>query len=140
MQITKETNNPHGRHIFRVLVVDDETDAVDLLELILTTQRDNCIVHKAYTANEALKILESNPVLPDLILMDVKMPGKDGFTLTKQLKNHSKYKQIPIILLSALTFPDDIKKGYESGASDYILKPWSNQDLVERIDYQLSMV
>lgn len=121
----------------RILAIDDEKDAVDLLELILT--RENYLVDKAYTANDATKILESG-LIPDLILLDVKMPGTDGFTFCQELKKHRKYKDIPVIILSALTFPDDVRRGYESGAIDYILKPWSNQNLVKRIGIQLSMV
>ena len=55
------------------------------------------------------------------------------------MKTKAKYQHIPIIILSALTFPDDIKRGYECGAIDYILKPWSNEDLIKRIEYYLSI-
>ena len=134
--------NKNGKSLdgksLQILAVDDERDAVDLLELILS--RENYLVDKAYTARDALKILESGSKMPDLILLDIKMPGIDGFTFCHDLKKHPEYQHIPIIILSALTFPDDVKRGYECGAVDYILKPWSNQDLVQRIEKILSSV
>ncbi|MHA2248165.1 MAG: response regulator [Candidatus Hodarchaeales archaeon] len=137
MNTTNKTEEVSKKSVLRILAIDDEKDAVDLLELILT--RENYLVDKAYTANDAAKVLESGTELPDLILLDVKMPGTDGFTFCQKLKKDQKYKHIPVIILSALTFPDDVRKGYESGAKDYILKPWSNQDLVKRIEQQLSI-
>lgn len=135
MEIINDTNEVSKKPSLRILAIDDEKDAVDLLELILA--RENYLVDKAYTANDAIKILESGKSLPDLILLDIKMPGTDGFTFCQKLKKHPKYRHIPVIMLSALTFPDDIRRGYESGAIDYILKPWSNEDLVRRIETQL---
>ena len=136
MKTTNKVNEIPKKPVLRILAVDDEKDAVDLLELILT--RENYLVDKAYTANDAIKVLEQG-IIPDLILLDIKMPGTDGFTFCQELKKNQKYKDIPVIILSALTFPDDVRRGYESGAKDYILKPWSNQDLVKRIGTQLSM-
>ena len=136
MKTTNKVNEIPKKPVLRILAVDDEKDAVDLLELILT--RENYLVDKAYTANDAIKVLEQG-IIPDLILLDIKMPGTDGFTFCQELKKDQKYKDIPVIILSALTFPDDVRRGYESGAKDYILKPWSNQDLVKRIGTQLSM-
>ncbi len=137
MKTTNKAKEVLKKPVLRILAVDDEKDAVDLLELILT--RENYLVDKAYTAKDAIKVLESGTI-PDLILLDIKMPGTDGFTFCQELKKHQKYKDIPIIILSALTFPNDVRRGYESGAKDYILKPWSNQDLVKRIGHQLSIV
>ncbi len=138
MRIKNKTEKTVKRKSLRILAVDDERDAVDLLELILT--RENYLVDKAYTARDALKILDSGPQIPDLILLDIKMPGIDGFTFCQDLKKHPEYQKVPIIILSALTFPNDVKRGYECGAIDYILKPWSNQDLVQRIEKILSSV
>ncbi|MFX1286533.1 MAG: PleD family two-component system response regulator [Promethearchaeota archaeon] len=137
MNVIKNTKDLSEKTSLRILVVDDEKDAVELLELIL--KRENYLINKAYTVKDAIKILESGNPLPDIILLDIKMPGKDGFTFCQELKNNNKYKDIPVIILSALTFPDDIRRGYESGARDYILKPWNNQDLVKRIEYQLNV-
>ncbi|MHA1967048.1 MAG: response regulator [Candidatus Hodarchaeales archaeon] len=120
----------------RILVIDDERDAVELLELILS--QEGYIVDKSFTAKEATEILESYQKLPDLILLDVKMPGKNGIKLCQELKRDEKFKSIPIIILSALIFPKDVEKGLECGAIDYISKPWSNDDLISRINNQLN--
>ncbi len=120
---------------YRILVIDDERDAVELLELILSNE--GYIIDKSYTANEAMKILQSYQKLPDLILLDVKMPGKNGITLCQELKRNEGFKNIPIIMLSALTFPKDVENGLAVGASDYISKPWSNDDLISRVNVHL---
>ena len=121
--------------VHRILVIDDERDAVELLELILTNEE--YIVDKSYTANEAMKILKSYQKLPDLILLDVKMPGKNGITLCQELKKNKVIKNIPIIMLSALTFPKDVENGLAVGANDYISKPWSHDDLISRVNVHL---
>ena len=126
------------KSVSRILIVDDERDAVELLELIL--KRENHEIKKAYSAHDAIKILESGTPLPDLILLDIKMPGADGYTFCHEIKSNKHFQHIPVIILSALTFPDDVKRGYECGAVDYILKPWNNTDLVQRIEYRLSTV
>ncbi|MFX0207307.1 MAG: PleD family two-component system response regulator [Candidatus Hodarchaeota archaeon] len=138
MVTSKPSNESVEKHVSRILIVDDERDAVELLELIL--KRENHEIEKAYTAHDALEMLESGIPLPDLILLDIKMPGTDGFTFCHQIKKNKKYQHIPIIILSALTFPDDIKRGYECGATDYVLKPWNNEDLIKRIKHRLSIV
>ncbi|MFX0123815.1 MAG: PleD family two-component system response regulator [Candidatus Hodarchaeota archaeon] len=137
MKTTDKIGEMSKKPASRILIVDDERDAVELLELILT--KENHLIDKAFTTKDAIEILESS-ALPDLILLDVKMPGTDGVTFCHEIKNESRYKHIPVIILSALTFPDDIKRGYECGANDYILKPWSNEDLIKRIEYHLAMV
>ena len=121
-----------------ILIVDDERDAVELLELILT--RENHEIQKAYNVHDAIEILESGIQLPDLILLDIKMPGIDGYTFCHEIKKNKRFQHIPIIILSALTFPDDVKRGYECGAVDYILKPWNNIDLIKRIEHRLSVL
>ncbi|UCG01103.1 MAG: response regulator [Candidatus Heimdallarchaeota archaeon] len=137
METSNTKNKTQKKPVSRILIIDDERDAVELLELLLTREKHK--IEKAYTAQDALEILESGIALPDLILLDIKMPGTDGFTFCHEIKNETRYRHIPVIILSALTFPDDIKRGYECGAIDYILKPWSNHDLIKRIDYHLTM-
>ena len=132
METSEEDFGPIKSKTHRILIIDDERDAVELLELILSSEGYN--IDKSYTANEAMKILKSYQKLPDLILLDVKMPGKNGITLCQELKRNKEFKNIPIIMLSALTFPKDVKNGLAVGAIDYISKPWSNDDLVSRVN------
>ncbi|MFX0184552.1 MAG: two-component system response regulator [Candidatus Hodarchaeota archaeon] len=135
MQTTNKQRKAPNSKIPLILAIDDERDCVDLLELILSKQHYS--VEKVYTAQEAIDYLSRSEALPDLILLDIKMPGKDGFTFCTELKGDPKYQEIPIIILSALTFPEDIEKGLSCGAVDYILKPWNNDDLVRRINRHL---
>lgn len=132
--ITKNKNDPKQL----ILAIDDERDCTELLELILTQQE--FLVVKAFNAREAIKFLDETETLPNLILLDIKMPDIDGLTFCQKLKNNARYENIPVIILSALTFPEDIERGYQCGAVDYILKPFSNEDLIRRINYQLSRV
>jgi DNA-binding response OmpR family regulator len=118
-----------------IMVIDDEKDAVELLALILS--KYDYTVEKCYRTSDADRILENGERKPDLIILDVKLPGVDGITYCKQLHENPKYSDIPIILISALCFENDIEKGLAAGAKDYILKPWSNMDLVERINRHL---
>lgn len=118
-----------------ILIVEDERDIADLLTLVLT--KEGYIVEKSFTANEANRILESALNLPDLILLDIKMPGLNGIDFCQKLKQSEKHCHIPIIMISALVLPKDIELGYACGAIDYIVKPWNNDDLLSRIKSRL---
>ena len=92
MESTEKKSNQTKSKLHRILVIDDERDAVDLLGLILTNEGYS--VDKSYTVNEAIQILESSTKLPDLILLDVRMPGKNGIEFCKDLKRNKRYKGI----------------------------------------------
>ncbi len=78
----------------------------------------------------AEKVVE---VLPDIVILDVMMPIKDGITILKEIKGNSKTTSIPVIILSARGQEDDVVKAMEFGASDYISKPFSPSELIARI-------
>ena len=118
-----------------ILIVEDERDIADLLTLVLT--KEGYIVEKSFTAKEANCFLKSALNLPDLILLDIKMPGVNGIDFCQKLKQSEKYCHIPIIMISALVLPKDIELGYGCGAIDYIVKPWNNDDLLSRIKSRL---
>ena len=118
-----------------ILIIEDEQDIADLLILVLT--KEGYFVEKSLTAKEANGILESALNLPDLILLDIKMPGLNGIDFCQKLKQSEKYCHIPIIMISALVLPKDIELGYACGAIDYIVKPWNNDDLLSRIKSRL---
>ncbi|MHA1977894.1 MAG: response regulator [Candidatus Hodarchaeales archaeon] len=120
-----------------VLIIDDEIDAVELLSLILS--KNGFTAEKTYKADDARELLDKTERLPDVIILDVKLPGTDGLTFCQELQNNSRYQNIPVILVSAMCFENDIEQGFAAGAKDYILKPWSNLDLVERIKQQVTM-
>lgn len=110
-----------------ILLVDDETRMLDLLALYLMPLGYYCV--KKSSAIDAILYVESHSV--DLILLDVMMPEMDGWTACKEIK---KFRDIPIIMLTARSEKPDIVKGLKMGADDYILKPFDEEELLARIE------
>jgi two-component system, sensor histidine kinase ChiS len=117
-----------------ILVVDDTPENIDILVGIL---KKDYKVKAAPNGEKALRVVEKNP--PDLILMDVMMPVMDGYETCKRLKENQAYKDIPIIFLTAKTETEDIVKGFELGAVDYVTKPFSPIELLARVNTHLTM-
>ena len=118
----------------KILVVDDQKDNVFVLEERLT--REGFEVISAYDGPTCLKIAEEE--IPDLILLDVMMPGMSGFEVCKKLTTSENTKLIPILMVTALTEPGDLKEGFQAGAFDYIKKPFNRIELIARIKSALS--
>jgi two-component system, OmpR family, alkaline phosphatase synthesis response regulator PhoP len=112
-----------------ILVVDDENDIVQLIRYNL--EREGFRVESARDGNEALK--KAGEVKPDLILLDIMLPGKDGYDVIKSLNQAEKTANIPVIFLTAKSAEFDEVLGLELGADDYIVKPISPRKLVSRI-------
>ncbi len=112
-----------------ILVVDDSPPSVQLLELQLSHAGYRVI--PAYSGAEALAIVSAQS--PDLIILDVMMPGLDGFTVCRQLKADSRTWFIPIILLTALSRVQDRIQGIEAGADDFLSKPFNREELLARV-------
>lgn len=104
-----------------LLIVDDEDLARQMLEMVLN---EHFSIIGASNGVEALEM--AIDYRPDLILMDVAMPEMDGITATQRLKEIEVTRDIPIVFMSSMARPKDIKRGYEAGAVDYITKPFSN--------------
>ncbi len=126
---------------FIILVVDDEKDTLDLLTLLLTGE--NYQVLTASDVKEATSILinryNNQELLPDLILLDIKMPGINGYDFCEFIKERVSFSKIPVVFISALTFKKDIERGLKCGALDFVKKPWSsNEELINRIKRILS--
>ena len=111
-----------------ILVVDDEPDLCDILRFNL--EDAGYTVHTAHSASEALAFGVTNA---DLILLDVMMPGMDGFALARRLKAAPATAQIPIIFLTARESEEDTVSGLELGADDYIAKPFSIREVLARV-------
>ncbi len=116
-----------------ILVVEDTARVRQAITYVLE-KKDYKILnaHDAYQAQSMVK--ES---LPDLLLLDVMMPGLDGYELCKKLKEHPETKNIPVVFLTAKTKPADVLKGFEAGAVDYIKKPYNSDELLARIENHL---
>ena len=113
----------------RILVVDDVPDNVEILEARLSSRGYE--VQTATNGQEALERVRDEP--PHLILLDVMMPGMDGHEVARRVKDDEKLPFIPIILVTALSEADDVVQGLESGADDYISKPYNFRELEARV-------
>jgi putative two-component system response regulator len=116
-----------------VLIVDDTPDTLQLISGLL---KETYRLKVANAGEKALKLAATAPV-PDLILLDVMMPGMDGYQVCQHLKADSRTQQIPVIFLTARADVDDEKRGLELGAVDYITKPISPPILLARVKSQL---
>ncbi|MGB9903758.1 MAG: response regulator [Desulfotomaculales bacterium] len=117
----------------RILVVDDEESIVELIRYNL--EKEGYSVVTAADGNAALKAVHGEP--PDLIILDVMLPGKDGLFLCRTLQSDPKTRKIPIIMISARTDEVDRILGLEMGADDYVTKPFSPRELLARVKARL---
>ncbi len=112
-----------------ILVVDDQFQNVELLEAYLVPQ--GYAIVKAANGKEALEQLASHPI--DLILLDVMMPGMDGFEVARKVRQDGTHKLLPIILVTALQDTEDRVKGIEAGCDDFLSKPFDQDELLARV-------
>jgi len=110
----------------KILIVDDEERMVRFIRLNL--EHDGFLVSEAFNGKEALQQLREES--PDLILLDVMMPGLDGFEVLQMIREASK---VPVLMLTAKGEEDDRVRGLELGADDYITKPFSPREMVSRV-------
>ncbi|MBW2333049.1 MAG: response regulator [Deltaproteobacteria bacterium] len=112
-----------------ILVVDDEKDIVELVRFNL--ERDGFKVIPSYNGEDALILVKNQ--LPDLIILDLMLPGMDGLEVCRILKKDSSTFSIPIIMLTAKGEEADIVVGLELGADDYITKPFGIKEMIARV-------
>ncbi|NMB83359.1 MAG: response regulator [Ignavibacteria bacterium] len=117
----------------KILVIDDYPDNVFLLQDRL--EHEGFEVIKAYDGE--MGIQKAITEKPDLILLDIMMPGVSGYDVCKTLSSRDDTKLIPIILLTALTEADNLRSGLQAGAFDYIKKPFNKTELIARINSAL---
>ncbi len=116
-----------------ILVAEDSpTQAERLQQLLESTGYEVAVVSNG---QQALMYLEQHS--PSLILSDILMPEMDGYQLCRTLKSNPQWCDIPVILLTTLSEPEDIVKGLECGADNFILKPYEDENLLNRIEYAL---
>ena len=112
-----------------VLVIDDDKMILDMIQGVLADKFDVSAVNDG---QKAFRVLER--VRPDIILLDLKMPGMDGYDVISRLKVNQEYKNIPVIFLTAVTDEYSETKCFEAGAEDYICKPFTANALTARIE------
>lgn len=118
-----------------ILVVDDSPENIDLLSEIL---RDEYRIRVATSGEKALKIVYSDEP-PDLILLDIMMPGLSGLEICRRLKANPDRRRIPVIFVTAMSSMEDEKRGLETGAVDYITKPISPPIVKARVRTHLAL-
>lgn len=119
----------------KILVVEDEESISQLIGMVLSSGGFNNVKF-ASDGVTAFNMIEQ--WLPDVVLMDIMLPGMDGLTLCKHVKHNPRYSSVKVIMLTARRLEEDILQGFENGAIDYITKPFSNKVLLARIRAQLS--
>ena len=112
----------------KVLVVDDEPDVIEVVNLCFGLRWPEADVMSAHDGEQVLRIIEQEP--PDLILLDIVLPGMDGFQTCQEIRRIS---DVPIVMLSARDGEVDKVRGLEMGADDYITKPFSHLELLARV-------
>jgi len=130
----KEIRNNRSNHSSTILIVDDNADMREYLAAILATSYN---VHTAKNGLDALEKLKTDK--PSLILTDVMMPVMDGIQLLKQVKDNKDTTKIPVVLLTARAGEESRIEGYEIGADDYLVKPFSAKELLARIRAQIDI-
>jgi DNA-binding response OmpR family regulator len=118
----------------KILVVDDDPDARDIVRTYLDA--NGYEVTTATTGKEALAKMEE--VHPALVLLDVMMPGMDGWEVARVIKNHPEFDGVRIVMLTARSDFTDKQEGLRSGADDYIVKPIDLENLAERVQRNLA--
>jgi DNA-binding response OmpR family regulator len=118
-----------------ILVVDDTPSALKVLTDTLAA--NGYRVRPANSGELALASVSQNP--PDLILLDIRMPGMDGFAVCRELKSREESRDIPVIFISALTDLDDRLEGFRHGAVDFITKPFQQEELLARVGTHVAL-
>jgi DNA-binding response OmpR family regulator len=113
----------------KILIVDDDITITELMKALVTMDG-----HQPTTVNDSLQAVEiANSVNPDLITLDLMMPGLTGFELCQILHDDPKFTNTPIVIISAKDDPESKEKALQAGAKDYITKPFGVDDFINKI-------
>ena len=113
----------------KILIVDDEQDIVESLKFVLENCDYTC--YCAYNGEDGLKL--AREIVPDLMILDVMMPRINGYKISRLLKFDQKYKNIPILMVTARSREEDKLIGEETGADEYITKPFDLDEVVATV-------
>lgn len=113
----------------RVLVVEDEPNILDSLNFLM--KQAGFDVRLARDGDAAMRMIESE--VPDVVLLDIMLPRRDGFEVCRAIRANPHWKHVHIVMLTAKGRELDRRKGLQLGADEYITKPFSNREIVERV-------
>ncbi len=119
-----------------IFVVDDDPDVRDLVEYKLVHNGHE--VRTATNGHDALQLVSDTK--PDLVLLDVMMPGLSGFDVLARLRGEERTRSLLIVMLTAKAQDADAERGFALGANDYMLKPFSPRELLNRVNAQLTLI
>ena len=117
----------------KILIVDDEQDIVETLKFMLEAEGYKCFC--AYDGETGLSLAKE--IMPDLMILDVMMPKINGYKISRLLKYDTKYKEIPIIMVTARSQEEDKLIGQETGVNEYITKPFELDEIIEKVKVYL---
>lgn len=107
--------------MLNVLIADDEESVIELVRV--TLEDDRVRVWSTSDGATALRLIAE--IRPELILLDVNMPGHDGIEVCRRLRADGRFSETPVVMLTAATRPEDVRRGLEAGATEYLTKPFS---------------
>jgi DNA-binding response OmpR family regulator len=113
--------------MINVLIADDEDSVVELVRVTLEDERVRVIA-----AGDGVTLADE--IRPDLVLLDVNMPGYDGVEVCRRLRGDARFERTPIVMLTAAARPEDVRRGLEAGATEYLTKPFSPVRLLTLVD------
>ncbi len=119
----------------KILIIDDERITTELVQVYL--ERYGFEVVCAYDGAEGLEVARAEK--PDLILLDIVLPKKDGFAVCEELRSDPDFKEVRIIMFTAKGLSEDIERGRRVGADEYVIKPFSGKNLLVLIKKQLGL-
>lgn len=119
----------------RILIVDDDLTNVKVLKAKLSSEKYE--LFSAYNGEECLRMVDE--IVPDLILLDIMMPEINGYEVTARLKTNPSTRHIPIILVTALDSPEDRKRGFTTGADEFLTKPINTSELIKRVHSMIQL-
>lgn len=121
--------------MFKILIAEDERDILELI--IFTLEFGGYQVIPTSNGNQALE--RTRREIPHLVLLDIRMPGKSGYEVCEQLKRDRLTNHIPVVFLSAKGQETEIRTGFDTGAIDYIIKPFAPDQLLSRLEEILAL-
>ncbi len=113
-----------------ILLIEDSEDIVSIVNFML--EREGYEVITAIDGREAEKVIESMPP-PGIVILDAMLPYIDGFSLLRKIRGSDTWCSVPVIMLTAKGGQNDVLRGFETGADDYMVKPFNTEELLARI-------
>ncbi|WP_049790018.1 ATP-binding protein [Paenibacillus sp. JDR-2] len=121
----------------KILLVDDDSSNIKVLQELFPSSRYHVFV--AYNGEDALKLIKQHRGELSLVLLDVMMPGLSGYEVCRRIREENPLYQLPVLLLTVRNSPADIALGFEAGANDFLVKPFSGKELLARVQTLLQM-